>query len=302
MLWFRNLQLYRLAPDHALSADSIADCLAKRPWMPCGAMDLSTQGWVPPAPHAPELYAYAQQDAVLVALKTEEKILPAIVVKQEAEYRIAQIEAEEHRKVGRKEAKELRERVADELLPKAFTRSRVQRAIIDLQAGLVIVDAAAASKAEQLLSALREVLGSLPARLIDTQTTPQTAMTLWLESADAGDFDLGQDTELRAPGDDGAIARFVRQPLDSDEVKQHLGAGKLPTRLALSWEDRIAFQLTERLELKRVTMLDVLHDEIKDADAADQAAIFDGGLALTVGELRKLVPTLIEALGGETAA
>ncbi|WP_375592266.1 recombination-associated protein RdgC [Chitiniphilus eburneus] len=295
----RNATLYRLAPDHALSADSIADCLAKRPWMPCGAMDLSTQGWVPPAPHAPELYAYAQQDAVLVALKTEEKILPAIVVKQEAEYRIAQIEAEEHRKVGRKKAKALRERVADELLPKAFTRSRVQRAIIDLQAGLVIVDAAAASKAEQLLSALREVLGSLPARLIDTQTTPQTAMTLWLESADAGDFDLGQTAHLRAPGTEGAEAKLAHQPMDSDEVTRHLGAGKLVEHLALTWQDRLSFVLTSTLALKKLAMLDVLRDELKDADAADQAAIFDSNLVLTLGELRKLVPALIAALGGE---
>lgn len=302
MLWFRNLQLYRLAADHALSADSINDCLAKRPWLPCGAMDLQSQGWIPPAPHAVEVFGYAQQGAVLVALKTEEKILPAIVVKQEAEYRIAQIEAEENRKVGRKEAKDLRDQITHELLPKAFTRSRVQRALVDLESGLVLVDAGAAAKAEQLLSALREALGSLPTRLIDTQTTPQTAMTLWLETADAGEFDLGQDAELRVPGDDGAIARVSRQPLDSDEIKRHLDAGKLVSRVALSWQDRIAFQLTEKLELKRVAMLDTLADAVKDLDAADQAALFDSGLVLMIGELRGLVPTLIEALGGEAGA
>ncbi|UXY13890.1 recombination-associated protein RdgC [Chitiniphilus purpureus] len=302
MLWFRNLQLYRLAPDHGLTGERIGEALAKRPWQPCGSQDLASQGWVPPAPHAPDQFAYTQQDAVLVALKTEEKLLPGSVVRQLADERVAEIEAEENRKVGRKETKEIRERITQELLPKAFVRSRVQRALIDLQAGLVLVDSGAAARAELLLSALREALGSLPTRLLDTQTTPQTAMTLWLESADAGAFDLGQDAELRAPGDGGAVARVSRQPLDSDEIRQHLGAGKLASRVALSWQDRVAFQLTEKLEIKRLTMLDVLADAVKELDAADQAALFDSGLALTVGELRQLVPTLIDALGGEVPA
>ncbi|GHD63600.1 recombination-associated protein RdgC [Jeongeupia chitinilytica] len=302
MLWFRNLQLYRLAPDHALALDSIGDSLAKRPWVPCGSNDQMSQGWIAPARHAPDLKAYGYDDAVLVTLKTEEKLLPASVVKEETEERIARIEAEENRKVGRKEAKELRERVAEELLPKAFSRSRSQRALIDLRLGLVLVESASATKAEQLLSTLRETLGSLPTRLVNTQVTPETAMTLWLESADADEFDLGQDTELRAPGDDGAITRLARQPLDTAEVKQHLENGLLASKLALAWDDKLAFQLTDKLEIKRLTMLDVLQDELKDMDAADQGAIFDSSLALTVGTLREFVPALIRALGDELPA
>ncbi|SMC23168.1 recombination associated protein RdgC [Andreprevotia lacus DSM 23236] len=299
MLWFRNLQIYRLSPDHALSAASIADALAKRPWLPCGTHDLFTQGWVPPTRFAPDLMAWERQDAVLVTLKTEEKILPGPVIKEEVDERIAKIEAEENRRVGRKEAKELKERVTDELIPKAFSRSRSQRAIIDLQAGLVLVESASAAKAEQLLSILRETLGSLPTRLVNTQTTPQTAMTLWLENPAEGVFDLGQDAELREPGDGGAVARLTRQALDTPEVLHHLETGKLVAKLALSWDDKLAFQLTEKLEIKRLTMLDVLQEQLKDADGHDQQALFEGSFALTIGELRQFVPVLIEALGGE---
>ncbi|BCL75491.1 recombination-associated protein RdgC [Jeongeupia sp. HS-3] len=302
MLWFRNLQLYRLAPDHTLNVDGIGESLAKRPWIACGSHDVMSQGWIAPARHAPDMLAYGYDDAILVALKTEEKLLPSAVVKEEAEERIARIEAEENRKVGRKEAKELRERVTEELIPKAFSRSRVQRAVIDLKLGLVLVESASAAKAEQLLSVLRETLGSLPTRLVNTQTSPETAMTLWLESADATPFDLGQDTELRASGDDGAITRLARQPLDTAEVKQHLENGLLACKLSLSWEDKLSFQLTDKLEIKRLTMLDVLQDELKDADAADQSAMFDSSLALTVGELRQFVPALILALGEEMPA
>ena len=302
MLWFRNLQIYRLAPDHALTPESISSSLEKRPFVPCGSSDMMSQGWIPPAAHEPEHYAYPWQNAVLVMLKTEDKLLPGAVIKQVTESRVSEIEARENRKVGKREIKELRERIVDELLPRAFTRARTQRAIIDLQQGLVLVESASASKAEQLLSLLRESLGSLPTRLLQTQTTPQTAMTLWLESADAGVFDLGQDVELKYPGDDGAIARLVRQPLAGDEISQHLTAGKLVTKMALSWQDRVAFQLTEKMELKRVAMMDTLQDEMKDADAADREALFNTGLTLLLGELRNLVPQLIEALGDEMPA
>lgn len=299
MSWFKNLQLYRLAPDHTLTVPAINAALGLRPFVPCGAHDTMTQGWVAPAAHAPDLLAYTQQDAVLVVLKTEEKLLPASVVKEKTEAQIARIEADENRKVGRKEAKELRERVAEELLPKAFNQSHTQRALIDLRLGLVLVDAPSAGKAESFLAVLRETLGSLPTRLVNTQVTPETAMTLWLETADAGELDLGDSVTLASPGDTGASARLKHLPLDSDEVQQHLQAGMLVESLSLAWDDKLAFVLTDRFEIKRLTMLDVLQDELKDMDSADQAAIFDSSLVLTVGTLRQFVPVLIEALGGE---
>jgi recombination associated protein RdgC len=300
MLWFRNLQIYRLNPDHALSAESIASELAKRPFVPCGAMDMQSCGWVPPARHAPEDFALARQDAVLVSLKTEEKVLPAAVIKDELDIRVQHIEEEESRKVGRKEQKELKDRITDELLPRAFTRRRTNRALIDLSSGLVIVDAASAAKAEYLLSTLRETLGSLPTKLIDTETSPAMAMTDWLTTETPDAFSIGQDAELKVPGDEGSIARFKRQVMDCDEVRQHLDAGKIATRLALAFGERLTFTLTEALEIKSLTMLDVLKDEVKDMDAETQDALFESQMALLIGELRGFIPALIDALGGET--
>ncbi|WP_273428767.1 recombination-associated protein RdgC [Chitinibacter tainanensis] len=299
MLWFRNLQIYRLATEHALQADSIQQELAKRPFVPCASMDMESHGWVPPARHEPESYALARQEAVLVALKSEEKVLPAAVIKDELDYRVQQIEASENRKVGRKEQRELKDRIVEELTPRAFTRSRVQRALIDLEQGLVLVDAASAAKAEFLLSTLRETLGSLPTRLIDTEISPAAAMTDWLTTTPPDALSLGQDAELKAPGDEGSIARFKRQVMDCPEVRQHLDTGKIATRLSLAFGERLTFTLTEALEIKSLAMLDVLKDELKDMDAETQDALFESQFALLVGELRGFIPELLAALGGE---
>ncbi|MDR3410624.1 MAG: recombination-associated protein RdgC [Formivibrio sp.] len=301
MLWFRNLQSYRLAADHNLTTENIASALASKPFLPCSSHDIFSQGWIPPAAHMPDLYAPCYQNVVLVCLKTEEKLLPAAVVRQQAEERIQKIEADEGRRVGKREVREIRERIAEELIPRAFSKSRTQRALIDLSNRWVWVEGGSASKTENLLSVLREAVGSLPTHLIDTQTSPQTAMTVWLQEGAAEPFSLDADCELRFPGDDGAIARFTRQQLESDEVRQNLATGKLVSRLGLVWEDRLGFMLTDKMEIKRLAMLDVVQEELENADATDQAALFDSSFALLVGELRRFFPELLAALGGETS-
>ena len=300
MLWFRNIQAYRLAQNHGITAAEIAEKLAIKPFLPCGNHDLFSQGWIAPASHAPDLFTADYQGTVLVCLKTEEKLLPASVIRQQAEVRIQEVEASENRKVGRREEREIRERIAEELTPRAFVRARYQRALLDLEQNWIWVESGSAAKAENLLSMLRETLGSLPTRLLDTQTSPQTAMTLWLQDGAPAPFALDADCELRFPGEGGAVARMTHQALEVEEIKQHLLAGKLATRLGMTWEDRIAFQLQENMALKRLAMLDVLQEQIEDASVEDQAALFDTSLALMVGELRAFFPALVEALGGET--
>ena len=98
-----------------------------------------------------------------------------------------------------------------------------------------------------------------------------------------------------------AAVRYVRHPLGDEvgaEIKSHLAAGKLPTRLALTWDDRISFVLTEKLEIKRLAFLDLLKEEAeKSAEHADEQ--FDADFALMTGELVRFLPQLVEALGGE---
>ncbi|MBM5575809.1 recombination-associated protein RdgC [Deefgea sp. CFH1-16] len=105
MLWFRNLIFYRLSAEHTINAQALNDALLQRPFVACGAMDMESCGWVAPARHALEEFAFTRQDAVLIALKVESKILPAAAVKDELDIRVQHIEAEEKRKCGRKEIK-----------------------------------------------------------------------------------------------------------------------------------------------------------------------------------------------------
>lgn len=300
MIWLKNIIAYRLDATE-LTAEAIHAALAAKPFMAPSASDWYSQGWIPPASHQPDVFAIEAQGALLVTLRADEKIIPPAVVRQQADERVKQIEADEGRKVGRKELRDIRDAVFAELLPRALVKSSTQRALIDLQKGFVFVEAGSESQAEALLSVLRNTLGSLPTRLLNTTISPQVALTTWLEHGAPEGFTLDCDAELKFPGDGGAVAKLNRQSLEADEVKKHLQAGKLVTKLGLSFHERVSFILTDRLHFKRLAMLDVLQEEIESAVAADQAALFDATLTLCVGELRGLVAGVLEVLGGEAA-
>lgn len=298
---FRNLQIYRLPAPWPLELATLADALEKKHFVPCGSQDRDSLGWASPICYETLVHSVGGQ--WLIALCQESRLLPASVVKQVADDRAADIEAEQGYKPGRKQMKALREAVAQELLPRAFTRRSKLFAWIDPVNGWLAVDAPSAGRAEPLIETLRDSLGSLPLALVRTQKSPGAAMADWLAAGEAnGAFTIDQDCELHAMTGEKSAVRYMRHTLDSDEVRAHLGAGKLPTRLALTFEDRVSFVLTEKLEIKRLQFLDVVKEEAAQSGNEDARAIFDASFALMTGELRRLLPELIAAMGGEVAA
>lgn len=298
-MWFRNLQLYRLPVRWDMRIDQLEDQLARRRFMPCGSQDPESRGWLPPVADGPLVHAVGGQ--WLIALGIEHRLLPSSVVKQEAEERAARIELEQGFKPGRKQMKDLRDEVTREFMPRAFTRRTKVYAWIDPQDGWLAVDVASVSRAEDILEALRQSLDAFPLTLVRTETSPVAAMSDWLAGGDVpGNFTIDMDCELKSVTEDKAAVRYVRHSLDGDEIKTHLQEGKLPTKLALTWNDRVSFLLTDKGEIKRLQFLDVVQEEAS-AGSEDAAELFDAHFALMTGELRQLIPAVIGILGGELA-
>lgn len=295
-MWFKNLQLYRLPENWDMDASRLEERLATAPLQPCGGLDLRTQGWV--SPNDGESLVFALERQLLIALGEEQKLLPASVINQYAQDRAAEISEREARRVGRKELREIKERVVDELLPRAFARRRVLRVWIDPVRGWLAVDCAARARAEEVITQLGKSLEDLPARLYATQLSPAVAMTAWLAEGEApAGFTLDRDLELRAPGDERATVRYVRHALDGEEISEHIAAGKQAVRLGMTWNDRISFNLTEDGQIKRLAFLDVLKEQNESsAESAEEQFALD--FALMAGELAKMLDELTEALGG----
>lgn len=296
-MWFKNLQIYRLPAPWAMTSEQLEARLAPQAFAPCTSLDMQSQGWVSPRDNGMLVHTVNRQ--MLIVLGTEKKLLPATVINQVAKAKAVELEEQQGFKPGRKQMREIKEQVTDELLPRAFSIKRNTWTWIDPVNGWLVVDAASASKAEEVLKLLIKAIDKFPMDTLRVTRSPSAAMTDWLAADEApGGFTVDQDTELRATGEGKATVRYVRHTLEADDVRRHIAAGKQCTRLAMTWADRVSFVLTESLAVKRIAPLDVLKED-SDSTLKNDDERFDSDMVLMTGELQRMMTDLVEALGGE---
>lgn len=292
-MWFKNLQIFRVRL--ATECNGLETRLASRPLQPCSGAQTLSLGWLPAGPEGAFVHAVNHQ--WLITLGAEEKLLPASVIRQHAHERAQTIETNEGRRVGRREFRELQEQALQELLPRAFIRRRATYAWIDPAAGWLAIDSASPPRADKLLEQLHRSIDGLVIAPVKLQQSPASAMTGWLADGDApAGFTIDRDTELQSA--EHATVRYAKHALDGEDIPAHIAAGKIVTRLGLTWADKISFVLTDTLQLKRLAFLDILK-ETAENQAENEAERFDSDFTLMTGELGKLLADLIQALGGE---
>lgn len=299
-MWFKNLALYRFTEAFTPTAEQLEETLGARRFAPCGSMELATAGWHPPLRRDDLPLVHAAGGYLMISLLKEEKILPASVVNEALEERAEEIEARRGTPVGRKERRDLRDEVFNSLLPRAFSHTRRTYAYIDPRGGWLVVDSASAKKAEELVSLLRQTLGSLPVAPIATQARPPAVMTGWLLEQDLpSDVVIEDECELRSPDEEGGIVRCRRQDLSAPEIRNHIDAGKEVMRLAVSWNDRLGFTLDDGLGIKKLRFLDVIQEQAAEIDASDEMERFDADFAIMTLELSQFLARLVELFGGD---
>ncbi|WP_313384298.1 recombination-associated protein RdgC [Pantoea sp.] len=300
MLWFKNMMVYRLNRDIPLSADDMEKQLEAYTFSPCGSQDMSKTGWVSPMGNRSDALTHVNNGQIVICARKEEKILPSPVVKQALEAKISKLEAEQSRKLKKTEKDSLKDEVLHSLLPRAFSRLSQIFIWIDTVNNLIMVDCASAKKAEDTLALLRKSLGSLPVVPLTLESPIELTLTEWVRSGDlpAG-FALMDEAELKAILEDGGVIRCKKQDLVCDEIANHIEAGKLVTKLALDWQERIQFVLADDGSVKRLKFSDTLREQNDDIDREDFAQRFDADFILMTSELAALTSNLVEALGGE---
>lgn len=300
MLWFKNLIVYRLSREVALNADEMEKQLGAFSFTPCGSQDMAKTGWVSPMGSHSDALTHAINGQIVICARKEEKILPSPVIKQELQAKIDKLEGEQHRKLKKTEKDALKDEVLHSLLPRAFSRFNQTYMWIDTVNGLIMVDAASAKRAEDTLALLRKSLGSLPVVPLTMESPIELTLTEWVRSGElpAG-FIIQDEAELKAILEDGGVIRCKKQNLISDEIAVHIEAGKLVTKLAVDWQERIQLVIADDGSLKRLKFADALREQNDDIDRDDFAQRFDADFILMTSELAALIQNTIEALGGE---
>jgi recombination associated protein RdgC len=304
---FKAASFFRIADDFILPPlEKLEEALQASCFIPCGATQPESSGWVPPRGNKGTLLAESIGPQVILKLCTERRPLPASAVKAAVEERIEQYKRETgHERVGAKIKKEFKEEVILDLLPRAFTKRSSTTLWIDAVNKFLVVDAGSLTGADKVVSQLVEALSGIPgsgpglmARPVQTSLSAASAMAHWLASRDAPiGFTVDRDCELKMPDDQKSTVRYSRHTLEIDEVAEHIAAGKVPTQLAMTWNDRVSFVLTDMAQVRKLKLLDVVLDGMQEKGKDDDG--FDTDAAIVTGELSALIPDLLEALGGE---
>jgi recombination associated protein RdgC len=301
---FKNAFVYRIEHWNPPTLPEMDDRLSGARFIGCGASQPESVGWVAPRGKANAALAESIGGQVVFKLCTETKAVPGAVVKTQVNAQLDQIEKDTGRRPKGKRAREVKEAVVHALLPRAFPKRSDTLVWLDPQAQLVWVGAGTAKRADAVVTRLIELLGGgLKLVLLQTQLSPAAAMSTWLSEKEApAGFSMDRECELKQPDSEKASVRYARHTLDIDEVGEHIKQGKLPTRLAMTWSGRVSFILTEALTLKKIELLDVVLEgpsaSSPQKGGKDDDGSFDADIALTTGELRLMIPDLINALGG----
>lgn len=185
------------------------------------------------------------------------------------------------------------------LLPRAFSRFSQTMMWIDTVNGLIMVDCASAKKRKIRWHCCVKP-GVVTVVPLSMENPIELTLTEWVRSGSAAQgFQLLDEAELKSLLEDGGVIRAKKQDLTSEEITNHIEAGKVVTKLALDWQQRIQFVMCDDGSLKRLKFCDELRDQNEDIDREDFAQRFDADFILMTGELAALIQNLIEGLGGE---
>lgn len=295
MKFLNTMMIYKL--NGSIDPEALERDLSAYPFQPCGSQDMQRTGWV--SPDDSGNLAYCDGNQILLVAEREEKVIPAEQRRRSEQERFRAFEVREGAKPNKAQKDSMRDEVLHTLLPRAFTKRSQVRLIVDLNTSLIIVETKSAKRAEDTLALLRKSIGSLPVVPLTLETPIELTLTEWLKTGDVpAGYKLGEDAKLVDLLSMGGKVTMKDSDLLSDEVKQHIEAGKVVQSVRLDWQDRIGFTLNDGFVLSGIKFADSLLEQNDDIDRDDPAARFKADFILMMAEVNALVASLIGALGG----
>lgn len=307
-MFFTNLTFFRFPASFSglfptpleAALDDLERHLGECQLKPIGALELHTRGFVSPLGRNGEQLTHRIGACTWITLGGEDKILPGSVINDLLQKRIQEIEEKEGRKLGGRARKRMKEDLVHELLPRAFAKPGRCDAYFDFNRHFIAVDTTSRARAEQVVSEIRHATGSFPALPLSAQTAIRTVLTSWVAGNELPHgFTLCESCELRGLDEMRVTIRNIE--LGGNEISAHLEAGLQCTRLALKFEDRLAFEVDESLTVRKLIFLDGCLDELENSVGDDYRAELDARFTLMSGEIGRLFDALDAAFKFQAA-
>lgn len=299
-MFFKNMIVYRINRNFRIMDTALFEQqLTEFGFTPCGSQDRQKFGWTQPMGKHGKMLHHTVGANILICAKKEEKVIPRIVIKERLDEAVRFIENEKGRPLKKREKDDLKHDIVIDLLPHAFAKSSLTQVLIMQDLGVIVVNSSNARKAEDSLALLRNSVGSLPVVPVMINQFVNEVMTNWVKSGTTPQgITLLNSAEFESVNGDKSVVKCRNQELHTDEMITHIESNKTVVKLALDWQDRINFTLTEDLYFKGVKYSDELRDQNDDIPREDCASRFDADMALMCGEFSAMLPNVFDMFGG----
>jgi recombination associated protein RdgC len=269
---FKQVQIYQLKTPIASSPIAISEKLEPLTFKPCLPSMPTSTGWVSPVDENDAPLAIAMNGCIMLCLQTQEKILPASVIRQELNELIKQREERDTRKIRHKEKLSLKDEVTMTLLPRAFSKLSRLYAYIDTRNNWLVIGSANAKKVELFISFFKKSISEQIYTFDLKKLAP--VLTQWLKNQNyPKDFAIEKSCVLQDPNQQKRIIRCQQQDLFANPIQNLIKDGCETKQLALSWQDRINFILSDDFSLSGIKFQDDLIAEAKNMEAETKLQI-----------------------------
>ncbi len=292
-MYFKNIRIFRLPEDIKFDSEKLSAQLVADKLKPCGPQDLATQGWLSPFNMLSDIFCWQSGAAQLIELGIEEKILPPSVVKTKLDEKVTTIKAETGNKPGRKQQTDIKQELLFELLPQAFTKLKRIGAYIDNDLKLLVVDSANQNAAENLVSQLRQTLGSFKAEAFGESSDMAMIMTRWITEGHAeSGFEFGSSLVLQTMDEAKSVIRAKNVDFLNDEMQRHIDNGYLVTQIGLIFNERIELVLTHDFAIKSIKFTDIVLDGLGAEAIESEEQLLDSRFTLMHLEFKEMLIAL----------
>ena len=293
-MFFKNAVIYQMTQPADVLISALRAMIEEHTFTRCAHNSAISTGFIPPFNAGAGLF-HEQTGAFMFRVKQQVKQIPASAVNEMLAEKVEEIEAEQGRKVFRKERLNLKDEIILELLPTAIPTSKTFTAYIDTRLNMLLVDASSPSAAEKVLDFVRNTVGGCPVIIPVVDHSPEVAMTNWLRGSADKYFTPSSSCKLH--NHDGCTITIKNEDLSSHGVEGLLNDGKVVQCLQVDWGDhKVRFTLHAPHIFKGIHFSEEL---IRDAeqDGDDELAVFDADMALMVGTFQQMIPQVGAAFG-----
>lgn len=292
---FRNVRFYSLEGDWPASEEALSKDLENAGFEPCGPFTERSSGWVPVDTDSSDSLARRVNGADLFRLRSQSRVLPHAVVREELEARIEEYRERTQEAPSPREKRRLKAEARDELLPKSMLKSDKIWGYFDIKEKTLGIDAALESAAERFLRRLQASCDRVNLKPLQYRKPFDDLLTSVFLGGAPSQFAVGRECRMQDAADTGSLVRWTNFDLSDRSIRDHVAHGMRLTHLELVYENIVSFVLSDKGVITKLKFLG-MDDDSEDHD--DPLARLDAEFVLLTGTLRRLLGDLKKVLGG----